>query len=81
MVAIPCAMMTMSDIALLSIPNTLINLIRVARSSASLGHSAPARLQIEIPIINVTMVNNIAAIVTTYNATLRCIEQACRTST
>ena len=79
MVAIPCARITRNDIALLSIPNTLMNLIRFARSPASVGHEAPVRLQIDTPIMAVAIVNNIATIVTTYKATLRCIEQACRT--
>src|SRR5689334_8701684 len=73
--------MTINDIALLSIPNILINLIRFARSLSSVGQTAPVRLQIETPIIAVAIVNNIATTTTTYNTTLRCIEQACLTST
>ncbi len=58
-----------------------MNLMRFAKSIASLGHAVPARLQSDIATNTVAIVKSIATITTAYNATLRCAEHAWRTRT
>src|ERR1051325_4613739 len=80
-VAMPCAMSTSNDIPLLSIPRTAINRIREDRSGVSAGQVVPSALQTTNAISAVAIVSAIATRLTAYNATLRCAEQARRTST
>ena len=58
-----------------------MNLMRFARSIASVGQEVPARLQSDIATKIVTIVKSIAMMTTAYNATLRCAEHAWRTRT
>jgi len=69
--AIPWATIIKNDITLLSTPNAVMNLMRFARSTASVGQVVPARLQIEIAIAIVAIVKSIATIITAYSARLR----------
>ena len=58
-----------------------MNLMRFARSIASVGHAVPARLQSDIATNIVAIVKSIATMITAYNTTLRWAEHACRTKT
>lgn len=77
----PWARISKNDIALLNIPNAVMNLIRFAKSIASVGQAVPARLQSDIATNIVAIVKSIATIITAYNTTLRCAEHAWRTRT